>query len=42
VGVVSEQSKKHRESKREFVPLQKNPPLPLGKGKGIKGIGFKN
>jgi hypothetical protein len=30
-----------RESKRGEAPLQKKIPLPLGKGKGIKGIGFK-
>jgi len=28
------------ESKRGFAPLQKNLPLPLNKGKGIKGIGL--
>jgi hypothetical protein len=30
----------YREFKGDEVPLQKNLPLPLVKGKGIKGIGF--
>jgi len=30
-----------REFKRDEVPLKKNLPLPLVKGKGIKRIGFK-
>jgi hypothetical protein len=29
-----------REFKRGEAPLQKNLPLPLVKGKGIKGMGF--
>jgi len=29
-----------RELKRGEAPLKKNLPLPLDKGKGIKGIGF--
>jgi len=31
-----------REFKRGKAPLQKNLPLPLIKGKGIKGIGFQD
>jgi len=30
----------YREFKRDEVPLKKNLPLPLAKGKGIQGIGF--
>jgi hypothetical protein len=32
--------KHYREFKRDEVPLQKNLPLPLVKGKGIQGMGF--
>jgi hypothetical protein len=31
---------KYRESERDEVPLKKLIPLPLVKGKGIKGIGL--
>jgi hypothetical protein len=34
------ESKPNREFKRDGVPLKKNLPLPLKKGKRIKGIGI--